>query len=531
MADDLLLLAEARDRVSALRETLEANDGSPVRLIETHVSWVLLTHRLAYKFKKPVRLPFLDLTRLAERRRCCDEELRLNRRFAPDLYLDVIEVREGPQGPCLGGSGPLVDVAVRMRRFPDGALWSERVGAGTLLPAQVDSFAGRLAALHREAPVAPPDSSFGSSTVHRGLVNGLVGAIDSWQASLPAPHPGWPRVRRWLDEELDRLESHWLARLRDGRVRECHGDLHLGNVLQAGDEAIAFDALEFAVELRWIDPLDDLAFLVMDLHANGRHDLALRLLNAYLEASGDYDGLPALRFFLVTRALVRAQVCTLLPSRGDAGGATPSAATAYLELACEIARTADRRLAITHGLPGSGKTFVAKAIAEEVGAIRVRSDVERKRLFGLSSLQSSQARGGGPIYDASATERTYARLLAVARTALLADWPTIVDAAFLRRAERTGFRALAAALDAPFTILDCRTEPALLRQRIAARQVRGDDASEADLDVLKRLAPLDEPLDDGEAALAIVCDAESSQQPATLGRRWREVGPLQRWWT
>ena len=309
-------VAAASLRVDALRGALEASGHGPVRVVETHISWVLLTPAIAYKLKKPVRLGFLDFTSLEQRRRACEEELRINRRFAPELYLDLVEVHDGPQGPSFGGVGAVVDTAVRMRRFPDGALWSERVAAGTLTHSQVDSFAARLADLHREAPIAPPGSPFGSSATYRTVVDRIVTAIDEWQAALPSRDSGWQGVRNWLTRQLLELERHWSARLSVGHVRECHGDLHLGNVLQAGDDPTAFDALEFDPELRWIDPLHDLAFLVMDLLAHGRRDLAFRLLNGYLEASGDYEGLPAFRFFLVARALVRAQVRVLSPATG-----------------------------------------------------------------------------------------------------------------------------------------------------------------------------------------------------------------------
>jgi uncharacterized protein len=517
MADDPLV-AESRARVAALRAQLESCEGAPVRLIETHVSWVLLARELAYKVKKPVRLPFLDFSRLAERRRCCDEELRLNRRFAPDLYLDVVEVRQGPAGPSFDGAGEVIDVAVRMRRFADGALWSERLAAGTLGAAQIDSFAQTLAIAHRTAATAPADGACGSAAVRARVVEGLVAAIDAWQCGLMSPGPEWPPLRAWLRDEVARLDSHWRERLDAGAVRECHGDLHLANVLQQGEEAVAFDALEFAAELRWIDPLDDLAFLVMDLLANGRRDLGFRLLNAYLEESGDYDSVAALRFFLVSRALVRAQVCALR----DAGGNEPVGkdALGYLRLASAIAHGRDPRLAITCGLPGSGKTFVSQSLAETVGAVRVRSDVERKRRFGISPLQSSRDRVAGDIYGADATELTYARLLAVARMVLLAGWPTLVDAAFLRRAERVRFAAMAASCTAPFAILHCHAESTLLRQRIAARHERGDDASEADVDVLERLSEVAEPLDDGEIAATIDCDGDVPRGPADLARRW-----------
>ncbi|MEP7301893.1 MAG: AAA family ATPase [Caldimonas sp.] len=521
MPDDPLL-AEARARVAALRGALEAAEDAPVRVIETHVSWVLLARQLAYKIKKPVCLAFLDFTSLAERRRCCDEELRLNRRFAPDLYLDVIDVRQGARGPSFGGSGEVVDAAVRMRRFADGALWSERVASGTLQAAQLDAFARRLAACHRDAAVAPPASGFGAAAGHARVVEGVVAAIAGWHSGHPSTAPEWPALRDWLREELAGLDRHWRERLHAGAVRECHGDLQLSNVVQLGDEAVAFDALEFAAELRWIDPLDDVAFLVMDLLANGRRDLAFRFLDVYLEASGDHDGLPALRFFLVTRALVRAQVC-LLRNEGGAARAGHGETRRYLELASALAHGRDPRLAITCGLPGSGKTFASQSMLEAVGAVRVRSDVERKRLFGIASLQSSRGLGAGAIYDAAANERTYERLFVVARTALLAGWPTVVDAAFLRRAERARFAALAATLAAPFTIVACRADPPLLRQRVAARRDRGDDASEADVDVLERLTNAAEPLDATEAALAIVSDAGPQQSPGDLARRWKQA--------
>ena len=518
MADDPLV-EESRARVAALRAQLEAREQAPARVIETHVSWVLLARQLAYKIKKPLRLPFLDFTSLAERRRCCAEELRLNRRFAPDLYLDVVEMRRGPAGLCFDGPGEAIDVAVRMRRFADGALWSERLASGTLGAAQIDSFARRLATCHRDAPAAPPDGAFGSPAVHARVVEGLIGAIDAWQSGHSSLPPEWPPLRLWLRDEVVRLDRHWRERQRTGAVRECHGDLHLANVVQQGDEAIAFDALEFDAELRWIDPLDDLAFLVMDLLASGRRDLGFRLLNAYLEESGDYDGVPALRFFLASRALVRAQVAALRSADG-ATREVDDAAIGYLRLASALVHGHDQRLAITCGLPGSGKTFVSRSLAEAAGAVRVRSDVERKRLFGIAPMLSSRDGAASGIYTAAATELTYGRLLGVARTILLAGWPTIVDAAFLRRAERHQFTALAASCAAPFAILHCHAESALLRQRIAARRERHDDASEADVDVLERLTRVAEPLDDAEIAATIDCDADVERKPAAVARCW-----------
>lgn len=514
-------LAQARERVTALRASLEASGGRPVRLIETHISWVLLADTLAYKLKKPVRLPFLDFTTLAARRHFCEEELRLNRRLAPSLYIDVVNVRESPEGTRFGSVGSVLDVAVRMRRFPDGALWSEMLAAGTLAAHHIDAMAQRLSDFHRDVAVAPPGSAFGSAAVHQRATLRLIEGVEALRAEATSPGMdiGWRALRAWLDGQQQALAPLWEARRRTGHVRECHGDLHLANVLQLGGEATAFDGIEFDDELRWIDVLDDISFLAMDLLAHRQRALAFRFVNAYLDASGDYDGLPALRFYMVCRALVRAQV-TAIRERQEVQSAARRGRVDYLALASALSGSADARLAITHGLPGSGKSFVSQRMLEAVGAVRVRSDVERKRLFGLGALQSSRGRVPDGIYAKATTERTYARLHAVANVALGAGWPVVVDAAFLGRTERAPFAALAASLAVPFSIFDCRAALPLLHQRLEQRQASGADPSEADAAVLERLSGSDELLDEQERAVAIVIDAAQPVLTATLAQRW-----------
>jgi len=512
----------AHERVRALAAELAAADGESPRLVETPISWVLLARSLAYKIKKPVRLPFLDFTSLAARRRFCDEELRLNRRFAPSLYLDVVEVRDAPDGASLGGSGRVVDVAVRMRRFADGALWSERVASGALRRRDIAAFAVRLAAVHRVAAVAPADGAFGTAAAHARVAKGSIAAIDAWQRGPGAAFAEWPALASWLEAECDRLAPYWTSRLARGGVRECHGDLHLANVVQLDDGPQAFDAIEFDPALRWIDPIDDAAFLAMDLLAHGRRDLAFGFLDCYLETSGEHAGLPALRFFLVSRALVRAQVSALAEAQGIAVQSACDAA-GYLRVAAAIVAGTDARLAITHGLPGSGKSFVSERLLQEAGALRVRSDVERKRLFGLAPLQSSRDLVPERIYGQAATRQTYAHLRDVAELALRAGWPTIVDAAFLRRDERTTFAALATGLAAPFAILDCRAALGLLRERVRTREAEGVDPSEADVAVLDRLVAADEPLGADETARAIVVDAATPEPIAEIAKRWRAM--------
>lgn len=465
-------LTASRARVTALARSLNAE------LVETHISWVLLTAELAYKIKKPVKLPFVDYATLEARRHFCEEEVRLNRRLAPGLYLGVAHIADSPGGPRIDGPGALVDYAVRMRRFPRGALFSEKLAAGRLHSSEVDALAALLADFHVRAN--PTANGFASCKRRR------TAALAALEGAAPSARDGEQEaLMTWLGAKASLLTPAWARRLDGGFVRQCHGDLHLDNVIALPTGVAAFDCIEFDPALRWIDVIDDIAFPVMDFSARGRPDFAFRLLNAWLDRTGDHAGLPLLRFSVVYRALVRAQVAHL---RGGDSGAL---ARRYFETALAWTRAPQRRLVITHGLPGSGKTFESQRLLEREGAIRIRSDVERKRLFGLEMLDDSRAKGLD-IYTPDATARTYERLLELARGVLQAGYPVVLDAAFLRRSERDAAHELARELKVPFSILSCEAPAEVLRARLLARR---DDASEADTNVLDNLRNSVEPLD------------------------------------
>jgi len=505
--------------VRALCAALQARTREPVELVETHISWVLLAGDAAYKIKKPVRLPFVDYGTVESRRRFCEEEVRLNRRLAGALYLGVSRITGRPEAPELDGRGPALEHAVRMRRFAHGALFSERLAAGTLGHDEIDRLAALLARFHETAPPARADSGFGSAEARRACALAAIDGLEPFGFGTRRT-----ALRAWLDAQSIFLAPLWAARQTGGRVRECHGDLHLANLLWLDGEVAAFDCIEFDPALRWIDVLDDVAFAVMDLVAHDRHDLAFRLLNAWLDRTGDHAGLPALRFSMVYRAVVRTLVAAMRQQQGIDTGLP---ARVYFDAAAALASNSDARLLITHGLPGSGKTFVSQRLLEQAGAIRLRSDVERKRLFGLGALDDSRA-AGARIYDSSATERTYEHLLAMARTALQSGYPTIIDAAFLRRAERARAAALAHGLKRPFAILDCQAELSVLRERVKARRDHGGDASEADEAVLERLLAAREPLDDGERACSIEVDSGRPIDAAAIADAWRSRRLMQR---
>ena len=470
--------ASAADSASLVRALARA---LPAEVIETHISWVLLLPQFAYKIKKPVRLAFLDYSTPQLRRHFCEEEVRLNRRFAPALYLGVSRVTGTLSQPALDGAGPVLDYAVRMRRFPDGSLFSERAAAGTLGEADIDRLAQMLGASHASAP--PTREAAGAVALSRRALQALQGCA----AVLPQEERSV--LRDWIAAAGGEVDALWQVRRTAGHARECHGDLHLANLVEVAGEVAAFDCIEFDAGLRCIDVVEDVAFTQMDLAARGLPALAARFINAWLERTGEYDGLPGLRLCLVYRALVRAMA---EHRRGAAG-----AAGNYAAQALAWSRAPAPRLAITHGLPGSGKTWRSQRWLEAQGGIRLRSDVERKRLFGLEALAGSHGRGLA-IYTGDATQRTYARLFTLARLTLQAGWPVVLDAAFLREDERAQAQALATALGVPFSILGCEAPLDVLRQRLAARQ---GDASEADGSVLEKLRATAQPLRPDECAL------------------------------
>ncbi|MEJ8837302.1 bifunctional aminoglycoside phosphotransferase/ATP-binding protein [Ramlibacter sp. AN1133] len=447
------------------------------QLIETHISWVLLAGEFAYKVKKPLRLPFVDYSTPERRRAFCEEEVRLNRRLAPGLYLGVARITGSIDAPDIDGSGAALEHAVRMRRFPPGALLSEQAARGTLDAPLVDRLAQRLAAFHAEAPRCTP----GPTDLRSRALAALQGARGLW------PAPQQAQLARWIDEEAETVLPLWHARAAAGHVREGHGDLHLANLLTLDGEVMAFDAVEFDPSLRRIDVIEDIAFTVMDLSAQDLPGLAWRLLDGWLQHTGEYEGVPGLRLCLAYRALVRALACHLREPHG-------ADAQRYARAALGWSAPAAPKLWITHGLPGSGKSWQSQRLLQDSGAVRIRSDVERKRLHGLAPLARSREQGLD-LYTPEATGQTYARLLTLAGPLLAAGWPVVLDAAFLRRAERDEARALARTWDVPLEIVDCEAPLEVLRDRLRARV---DDPSEADLSVLERLAAAREPLGDDE---------------------------------
>lgn len=508
------------------------------QLIETHISWVLLTGPYAYKIKKPVNLGFLDFSVLDRRRFFCDEELRLNRRLAAPLYCAVVPITGSIDTPRLGGAGPVIDYAVKMRQFPQEAQLDRLVDRGALHVEQVEALAADLAAFHhradRGADRGKEDSPFGTperiALPMRENFEQIRSSFDKQAGNEPAGPPGPDTLPYDRAEQLRRVEAwseadhaaHWdvfLQRKAGGFVRECHGDLHLANMVLWEGKVLPFDCLEFNAHLRWIDVMSDVAFVTMDLAKRGRYEWANRLLNRYLEESGDYAGLRVLRGYQVYRALVRAKVAVLQQRQSEneaEWGQLRALYGAYADLAERYTRPDRQAVIITHGCSGSGKTVMSRLVAQACGAILARSDVERKRLFGMTpSARSGSALDAG-LYSPDANRNTYERLADLARTILDAGYSAIVDGAFLRQWQRAALRRVAASGGAPFVILDAQAPEALMRERIRRREQEGLDASEANLAVFDRQMATREPFEPDEEAAVVRVQTEQRIAPDSI---------------
>ncbi len=491
-----------------------------IEIVETHISWVVLAGAFAYKIKKPVNLGFLDFSTLDLRHAACADELRLNRRLAPDLYVDLARITGSPGSPRVDGPGPCFEYAVRMKRFDRTRELDRLLAAGTLTSDHVDRLARRVARFHGEIPRAADAQPWGTSAAVLATAQANFAHVRSLaqDASTAARVDA---LERWTATTHRTLAPALDARRRDGFVRECHGDLHLANIVLHDDDVVVFDCIEFNPALRWIDVMAEIAFTVMDFHFRGRPDLAQGFLNAYLEETGDYAGLAVLRFFTVYRALVRAKVAGIRAAQegnADARDRDRRDGLAHLALAERLARAPRPALVVTFGPSGSGKSHAAAQLAVHGEWIRVRSDVERKRLAGLSVTARSGAGPSAGLYAGSMSDRTYARLAELVRVVIAAGYPVIVDATFGERARRDAMRALAAELRVPFVILFPQTPDAVMRARVAARAAAGTDPSEATVDVLEhQLASLRPPGDDERPAL-VAFDASGTVDGAMLAR-------------
>lgn len=475
------------------------------QVIETHISWVVLTGEYAYKIKKPVNFGFLDFTSLPQRKHFCEQELHLNGRLTDDLYLEVVPITGSAEAPVVGGTGEPIEYALKMRQFPQSQLLSNLQANGELSATHIDAMAEQIASFHQTTPHVPAERAEGSPDFVMAPV------LQNFEQILPflsekADLDQLAALEAWARAEFDRLRPLLEQRKAGGFIRECHGDIHLGNGTLINGKVVIFDCIEFNEPFRFTDVWADTGFLAMDLEDRGLKCLARRFISLYLEHTGDYAGLPLLNFYKAYRAMVRAKIA-LFSMPANAQGLQKATALRqyrnYANLAESYSAIPSRFLAITSGVSAVGKSHVAMRLVEALGAIRLRSDVERQRLF-------NEGR-----YEAQATETTYSHLHHLASEVLAAGFPVVIDATYLKAAQREAAEAVAHSRGVPFLVLDCRAPDAVIHSWLAQRQAQANDPSEATLEVIAaQQAGRDEP----SAREALHTQVVNTHESASLDR-------------
>jgi len=496
-----------------------------IKLVETHISWILLTGRYAYKIKKPVKFSFVDFSTLERRRWFCEEEVRLNRRLAPDVYLGVASLTGSPSAPRIDGSGAPFEFAVKMKQFSSAqevhSILADQETADTFilqLAESIAQFHAQIEQAGEEVPYGNPD-----------MVWRPVGeCFDEMPLELLTQNAQerLALIERGVLKEWRNVSDAFQQRKQSGCVRECHGDLHLGNIAMFEGKVCVFDALEFEPRLRWIDVLSEVAFLVMDLEKHGRKDLAYLFLNRYLELTGDYEGLRVFRFYKVYRALVRAKVAGLrveqLAQGQEEWEHNRDEMLEYIALSSRLLNSPPPFLVMMHGVSGTGKTTVSTEIVKAIGAIRVRSDVERKRLFAETVKSKTHVPQDVGLYHSDMTARTYAQLRDLARTLIQSGVLVIIDATFLRQSQRELFRRLAKEQGCEWVIVDVVAPQAVLAERIELRSREGRDASDATVEIMERQQETDESFTQEEEPNVIRVDSTDPQSIVSLLEKIKE---------
>ena len=483
--------------------------ASSVEHIDTHISTVLLAGEHAYKFKKPLDLGFLDFSSLDSRRQFCAAELEINRALAPGIYLNLATVRGSLEDPRIDDpgesdeDGSVLEYAVHMRRFDRDRQLDRLLEAGQLPVTAMDELGRTVARFHESAERAGKPSEHGTPEQVLAPMLANFEALAPSAAAVAGRQERLQELESWTRRTAERLRPLIDERRRQGFVRACHGDMHLGNMVYVDDEQgrerlAIFDGIEFNPSLRWIDVASEIAFLTMDLHARDAPGHAHRVLNLYLEHREDLGALTLLPFYQVYRALVRAKVNAIHATESGLGAEERQHCDAeverYLALATRLRKPVRPSLVLMHGVSGTGKTFVSTEILERLGAIRLRSDIERKRMIGLAPDERPSAEQESALYSPEGISAVYRHLLLQAEALLTQGLTVIVDATFLTRHQRRPFQLLAGRVDAGFALVACTADPNTLRERLAQRGRKGTDASDADTAVMEgQLSQLEPP--------------------------------------
>ncbi|BAY95399.1 MULTISPECIES: bifunctional aminoglycoside phosphotransferase/ATP-binding protein [unclassified Tolypothrix] len=482
--------------------------SEPIQLIQTHVSYVLLTGDYVYKLKKPVNFGFLDYSTLEKRQHFCQEELRLNQRGAGELYLEVLPLTLESEQYHLGGTGEAVEYTLKMRQFPQEALFSSLFEQGKLNETHLEELGRIVAQYHAKTETNDYIRSFGE-------VPKVREAFDENYVQTEK-YIGGPQTQEQFDETKAYTERFFAergelfaSRIKNNYIRECHGDLHLRNIALWHNQILLFDCIEFNEPFRFVDVMFDIAYAVMDLEAQQRKDLSNAYLNTYVEQTGDWEGLQILPIYLIRQSYVRAKVTSFLlddPAVPDAvkEQATKTAAT-YYQLAWEYTKPKQGQLFLMSGLSGSGKSTTARSLAREIGAIHLRSDAVRKHLAGIPLME----RGGDEIYTPEMTQKTYARLLELGTILANQGFSVILDAKYDQQQLRQEAITQAEKHQIPLQIIQCTAPLEVVQERLLKRT---GDIADATADLLASQIKLFEEFTETEKPYLKILDTTQPQQ-------------------
>ncbi len=455
---------------------------TPVQLIQTHVSYVLLTGDYAYKLKKPVNFGFLDYSTLEKRQHFCREELRLNQRCAPELYLEVLPITESGDRFQLNGSGAPADYTLKMQQFPQEGLLANLHRQGKLTEALLQELAKTIAQFHAKISTSDYIRGFGEPARVREAIDENFQQTEQY-VGRSQTQTQFDETRAYNDRLFAEHSDLFLARMQQDRIRECHGDLHLDNICLWNDRLWLFDCIEFNESFRFVDIMFDIAYVIRDLEASDRSDLSTLFLNAYIEQTGDWEGLQVLPFYVNRQAYVRAKIVSFLLddpaiSAADKEKAKETAARFY-RLAWQYSQPRQGKLTLMCGLSGSGKSTTARQLASLSSAIHIRSDAVRKHLGGIPLDQ----RGGSDLYSTEMTQKTYGRLLELGIMLAQQGYSVILDAKYDRYSLREPVLAAAQQQEIPLQIIHCDAPSEVLRSRL---QQRTGDIADATADLLPK---------------------------------------------